>query len=112
MLLPACQSSPSRWSQPGPTTRPRTSVPGSSSGPFGFRRGTLAVGLRARLRGGRGGGRRSASSASSAMRISRVPRALRQELGWIVLKAVAKERDRRYDSPAALSEDLRRYLAD
>lgn len=39
-------------------------------------------------------------------------RMLSRELDWIVLKAIAKERDRRYDSPAALSEDLQRYLAD
>jgi serine/threonine protein kinase len=39
-------------------------------------------------------------------------RKLSQELDWIVLRTIAKERDRRYDSPAALSDDLRRYLAD
>jgi hypothetical protein len=38
-------------------------------------------------------------------------RLLRRELDWIVLKALTKERDRRYDSPAALADDLRRYLA-
>ena len=35
---------------------------------------------------------------------------LRGELDWIVMKALEKERDRRYDSPALLAEDLRRHL--
>lgn len=37
-------------------------------------------------------------------------RQLRQELEWIPLKAMRKERDRRYDSPGAFAEDVRRYL--
>ncbi len=36
----------------------------------------------------------------------------RRDLDWIVLKALAKERDRRYRSPAELAADLRRFLAD
>jgi len=35
---------------------------------------------------------------------------LRTDLDWIVAKAMDRIRDRRYDSPAALAEDLRRYL--
>jgi non-specific serine/threonine protein kinase/serine/threonine-protein kinase len=35
---------------------------------------------------------------------------LRGELDWIVMKALEKERDRRYDSPALLAEDVRRHL--
>jgi serine/threonine protein kinase len=35
---------------------------------------------------------------------------VRGELDWIVMKAIDKERDRRYQSAASLAEDLRRYL--
>lgn len=38
-------------------------------------------------------------------------RRLRHELDWVVLKAMAKNRDQRYGSAAALAEDLERYLA-
>ena len=34
---------------------------------------------------------------------------LRQDLDWIVLKALEKDRQRRYDSPAALAADLQRH---
>jgi hypothetical protein len=37
-------------------------------------------------------------------------RELARDLDWIVLKATAPERERRYDSVAALAEDLRRFL--
>jgi len=37
-------------------------------------------------------------------------RELRRELEWIPLKAMRKERERRYDSPGAFAEDVRRYL--
>jgi serine/threonine protein kinase/tetratricopeptide (TPR) repeat protein len=37
-------------------------------------------------------------------------RALRGDVDWICLKALAKERNRRYESPHALAEDIRRYL--
>jgi eukaryotic-like serine/threonine-protein kinase len=37
-------------------------------------------------------------------------RELRRELEWIPLKAMRKERDRRYDSAAAFGDDVRRYL--
>lgn len=36
---------------------------------------------------------------------------LRGDLDWIVMKAIRKERDERYSSAAALSEDLRRFVA-
>ena len=36
----------------------------------------------------------------------------RRDLDWIVLKALAKEQDRRYTSPAELAADLERFLAD
>ena len=37
-------------------------------------------------------------------------RTLRQDLDWVILKAVARDRSRRYPSAAALAEDLRRHL--
>ncbi len=37
-------------------------------------------------------------------------RALRRDLDWIVVRALAKERERRYQSPAALAADLQRFL--
>lgn len=39
-----------------------------------------------------------------------VARTLRGELDWIVLRALQKERNRRYGSAAELSEDVRRWL--
>ncbi|TFG40845.1 MAG: serine/threonine protein kinase [Syntrophobacterales bacterium] len=37
-------------------------------------------------------------------------RLLRGDLDWVVMKALEKERDRRYDDVGGLSEDLERYL--
>ena len=37
---------------------------------------------------------------------------LRGELDWIVMKALEKDRDRRYESASALAEDIERYLRD
>ena len=38
-------------------------------------------------------------------------RRLKHELDWVVLRAMAKDREQRYGSAAALAEDLERYLA-
>lgn len=40
------------------------------------------------------------------------PATLESDLDWIVLKAMDKDRERRYASAAALAEDVRRYLDD
>ena len=37
-------------------------------------------------------------------------RALRDDIDWICLKCLEKNRERRYDSPGALADDLRRHL--
>jgi hypothetical protein len=37
---------------------------------------------------------------------------IRGDLDWIVMKALAKERSRRYDSASRFAEDLQRYLSD
>lgn len=39
-------------------------------------------------------------------------RQLRGEMDWIVMRALEKDRARRYDSPAALAQDIRNYLED
>ena len=40
-----------------------------------------------------------------------LPRKLRGDLDWIIMKCLEKERSRRYDTASALSADLGRYLA-
>lgn len=54
-----------------------------------------------------------ATSASSARSIDpkKLGPYLRGDLDWIVIKAMEKERRRRYDSPLLLATDLRDYLA-
>jgi hypothetical protein len=37
---------------------------------------------------------------------------LRGDLDWIVMKALAKERDRRYESATGLARDVERFLKD
>jgi serine/threonine protein kinase/type II secretory pathway pseudopilin PulG len=41
-----------------------------------------------------------------------LPRRLRGDLDWVVMKCLEKQRERRYDTPNALSMELRRYLND
>jgi len=41
---------------------------------------------------------------------ARLGRFLRGDLDWIVMKALAKERQRRYESPIAFSQDIERFL--
>jgi serine/threonine protein kinase/CHASE1-domain containing sensor protein len=42
----------------------------------------------------------------------KLPRLMRRELDWIVLKSLEKDRNRRYDSANSFAQDIRRYLAD
>ena len=42
----------------------------------------------------------------------RLGRLLRGELDWVVMKALEKDRNRRYESAGALAADVERYLAD
>jgi serine/threonine protein kinase len=42
----------------------------------------------------------------------RLSRLFRGDLDWIVMKALEKDRDRRYDTASALAADVQRYLAD
>jgi serine/threonine protein kinase/WD40 repeat protein len=41
---------------------------------------------------------------------TKLPKLLRGELDWIVMKALEKDRDRRYESANALADDVRDYL--
>ncbi len=43
---------------------------------------------------------------------AKLAQALRGELDWVVMKALEKDRARRYDSANGLARDLQRYLAD
>src|SRR5262249_28571602 len=43
---------------------------------------------------------------------ARLSRLMRGELDWVVLKALEKDRSRRYETANALSRDIQRYLAD
>ncbi|MEZ5980551.1 MAG: serine/threonine-protein kinase [Planctomycetota bacterium] len=36
---------------------------------------------------------------------------LKGDLDWVVMRAIEKDRERRYDTPAALAEDVQRFLA-
>ena len=42
----------------------------------------------------------------------RLERRLRGDLDWIVLRCLETDRDRRYETPAAIADDLRRHLED
>ena len=42
----------------------------------------------------------------------RLPRLVRGELDWIVMKCLEKDRTRRYDTANGLARDVERYLAD
>ena len=46
------------------------------------------------------------------LRVAELRRALRSELEWIPLKAMRKERERRYATPSEMAADIRNYLED
>jgi serine/threonine-protein kinase len=60
--------------------------------------------------------RRSSTSLEIAERRqiepARLPKLLQRELDWIVMKAIEKERARRYSTPSELAADITRYLND
>jgi tetratricopeptide (TPR) repeat protein len=51
-------------------------------------------------------------AANRGLEPNRLSGLLRGELDWIVMKALDKDRNRRYESASALADDVRRYLAD
>jgi WD40 repeat protein/serine/threonine protein kinase len=54
----------------------------------------------------------TAISAQRHMAPDKLTRLLRGELDWIVMKALEKDRNRRYESASALAADVQRYLND
>ena len=64
--------------------------------------------LSARVRGSATSAEIAAQRASD---ISRLPKLLHGELDWIVMKALEKDRARRYETVNGLARDLERYLA-
>ena len=54
----------------------------------------------------------STISEHRGVEVRRISKSLRGELDWIVMKALEKDRNRRYDSPAAFAADVQRYLND
>jgi len=56
--------------------------------------------------------RSSAAAQGIGLDTQKWVRQLRGDLDWITLKALERQRDRRYSSPADLAADLRRYLQD
>ena len=59
----------------------------------------------------RGSARSAEIAAQRASDISRLPKLLHGELDWIVMKALDKDRARRYETVNGLARDLERYLA-
>src|SRR5262249_38419959 len=51
-------------------------------------------------------------AANRGMEPAKLTRLLRGELDWIVLKALEKDRNRRYETANSFAMDLQRYLAD
>lgn len=55
--------------------------------------------------------RRAEVAAERGMTATALERALRRDLDWLVARAMAKDREERYPSVAALGAELRRFLA-
>jgi tetratricopeptide (TPR) repeat protein len=52
-----------------------------------------------------------AVAAARGTDTARLVRTIHGDLGWVVMKALAKDRERRYESAAALGQDVARFLA-
>lgn len=57
-----------------------------------------------------GTGKPSSVAALRRTEPARLSATVRGELDWIVMKAIEKDRTRRYDTPGAMSADVQRYL--
>jgi serine/threonine protein kinase/tetratricopeptide (TPR) repeat protein len=61
---------------------------------------------------GHSGDRLPSISAQRKTEPRKLPKLVRGDLDWIVMKALEKDRARRYDTADGLARDVRRYLAD
>jgi len=59
-----------------------------------------------------GGAAASATAAARSTTPAQLLSVLRGDLGWITMKALERERERRYGTPAEFAADLQRYLND
>jgi tetratricopeptide (TPR) repeat protein len=55
-------------------------------------------------------GKRTSIAAARRLQPDKLDGALRGEVDWMVMKAVERDRNRRYQSPAEFAEDLQRFL--
>src|SRR5262245_2754636 len=53
-----------------------------------------------------------ALAASRGIEPAKLTRLVRGELDWVVMRALEKDRNRRYESASAFAQDIQRYLAD
>jgi eukaryotic-like serine/threonine-protein kinase len=51
-------------------------------------------------------------AGNRGLEVKRLVQLLASDLDWVVMKALEKDRNRRYDTPASFAEDIERYLAD
>jgi serine/threonine protein kinase/tetratricopeptide (TPR) repeat protein len=51
-----------------------------------------------------------ALAANRGLEVKRLAQLVAGDLDWVVMKALEKDRNRRYDTPASLAEDIDRYL--
>lgn len=54
----------------------------------------------------------STSAKNRLINVRELPKQLKGELDWVVMKCLEKDRDRRYPTPIALAEELQHYLDD
>ncbi|MCA8981816.1 MAG: serine/threonine protein kinase [Planctomycetes bacterium] len=57
------------------------------------------------------GDRATPIAASRSVEVDALRRRLRGDLDWVVMKALEKDRARRYETPSALAEDIAHFLA-
>src|SRR5258708_7087486 len=51
-------------------------------------------------------------AANRSIEPAKLAKLLRGELDWVAMKAIEKDRSRRYDTANGLARDIQRYLAD